>query len=219
MKNIVIVFVHQDDSAFGMGGTAYLLKDRYKLHVICLNQPEPAVRGREMEAECRALNAGLTGLGLPDPYADKATCEKVAEVMKRLDPVAVFGMWPLDFHPHHSACSEITRRAMHLAGINPEFYMFETGFTDQTVRFDPDIFVDITPVFDNKIELIRLYESQNGNDRLVKRCLTQARMRGQQAHCRSTFYRKEEDISYAEGFKMLRPVTSNRKCILFGLSR
>ena len=94
MKSILFVIAHQDDLAFGMGGTAYLLKDRFKLHVACL---------------CRVVREPPDG----DAY--------------------------------------------------------------------------------------------------------NIRMRGQQAHCRSTFYRRDEDISHAEGFKTLRPLTSSRECILFGL--
>ena len=217
-RNILFVIPHQDDLEFGMGGTAYLLKDKYKLTVcLVLGQEASYMRMQEQEAACRMLGADLVSLKRTELFADKATCEEVAEVMRRLDPVAVFGMWPLDVHPDHSASSEITRRAMHMADVNPEFYMFEGDFAVQTVRFDPDIFVDITSVIEAKKELLLCHKSQNTEQDLVEKCMSQFFMRGQQAHCRPIFYRKEEDIAYAEGFKTLRPVTSNRECILFGL--
>ncbi len=42
---VAFVVAHPDDVAFLMGGTAWLRKDRYQLHVICASQGERARRG------------------------------------------------------------------------------------------------------------------------------------------------------------------------------
>jgi len=219
MKTVVIVIVHPDDLAFGLGGTAWLLKAKYKIHVVCLlayGHP----RLEEQQAECAMLNADLTFLDLnPDAvYAGREICEELAEVLRHVAPVAVFSMWPIDFHPEHAACSEITRRALHLSRVRAEFYMFEEGLGDQTAQFEPDIFVDITAVMDNKLALIRCHPSQ-GYERLSKRALEQAAFRGMQAHCRFMFSTTEGYVKYAEGFKPLRPIVHNGANILFDLGR
>ena len=219
MKTVMVVIVHPDDLAFGMGGTAWLPKARYNLHVVCLmtHGVRGGVREEEQKAESAMLNARCTFLNLnaDTVYAGREICEELAEIMRTVNPVAVFGNWPIDYHPEHAACSEIARRAFYLSRVRAEFYMFEAGMGDQTTQFEPDIFVDITSVMDNKLALIRCHKSQDGNERLSKRALEQAAFRGMQSHCRFMFHTTEGYVKYAEGFKTLRPIVHNSSCILF----
>ncbi|HEX2950233.1 MAG TPA: PIG-L deacetylase family protein [Armatimonadota bacterium] len=207
MENVLIIVPHPDDVAFGMGGTALQLKDRYHLHVLCATKGERGVRGQDMAvtaairekeeaAACTMLGADLTFLGLidGDVYADRVVCEQVAEEVRKIQPVAIFTIWPIDSHPDHSAISEITRKACRLAAFTGELYYMEEGMGDQTTCFHPDIYMETTHVYDERLGLLRLHACQNVGDGLVKAAITREQYRGNECGCQ-----------YAEGFKMPFP--------------
>jgi len=218
-RSVIFIVPHPDDLAYGMGGTAYLLKDKYELQVLCLTKGErglsreasketAAIREKEEEAACKILKADLTFLGLIDRevFADRKICERVAEIIKQANPVAIFGLWPIDYHPDHSAAAEIARKAFFLSQVKAEFYMCEEDIIQQTTQFAPDIYVDISRVIKNKIALLRCHKCQNPNDGMVNRSLEQSTFRGYQAGCK-----------YAEGFKTIRPPMNTCQSILFDL--
>jgi N-acetylglucosamine malate deacetylase 1 len=219
VKPVILMCAHPDDIACGMGGTAFLLKRHYKLHVICATKGERGCRGgsmkqtaatreKEERAECRMLGAHVTFLGLIDreAYADRKTCVRVAAIIRRIRPIAVFTLWPIDEHPDHSAMSEVTRKALPLSGVTTETLYYETCLRHQTSQFDPDIFVDITTVIEAKKNLIRCHACQNVNGRLERVFLEQASFRGGLAGC-----------AYAEGFKTVRPWKNTSASVLTSL--
>jgi LmbE family N-acetylglucosaminyl deacetylase len=219
MDSIVFVVAHPDDVAYGMGGSALLLKNKYKLHVVCATRGErglegscmaetAAIREKEEANACKLLNAELTFLDLIDRevFADKANSEKLGRIIECIDPVAVFTIWPVDSHPDHSAISEMTGKALFLTGKKPELYFCEEQGGFQTRHFVPDIHVDISDVMDEKLEVIRCHKCQNSNDTLAQNNLVQFKRRGRECGC-----------GYAEGFKSFLPLTSNRKSILLDL--
>jgi LmbE family N-acetylglucosaminyl deacetylase len=205
MESIVFIVAHPDDVADGMGGTAWLLKDKYKLHVLCGTKGDKgvpgqdeaktaAIREKEEGAACKLLNAELTFLGQADReiYAGREICQQVADIIKEIKPKAIFTTWPVDRHPDHAAISEITTKAIRLAGLDPELYYCEEGKRTQTMHFDPDLYIDITPVIKEKLKLIRCHVCQNTDDRMAQHFLKQAQERGKEAGC-----------DYAEGFKLV----------------
>ena len=216
MNTILLIVPHPDDVAFGMGGTALLLKERFNLHVLCATKGERGVPGQEMAvtaaireqeeaAECAMLGAELTFLGLIDAevFAGQEICHRVAEMIRQLQPVAIFTIWPIDFHPDHSAISEITRKACQIANFSGELYYIEEGLGSQTTSFRPDLYVDVTAVFDERIKLLRCHTCQNGDDGLVTEAIRRAEFRGQECGCQ-----------YAEGFKMTFPPRKGTATIL-----
>lgn len=207
MDNILIIVPHPDDVAFGMGGTALLLKERYRLHVLCASKGERGVPGQEMAmtaaireqeeaAACAMLGAELTFLGLIDGdiFAGREICLQVADIVRRLQPVAVFTIWPIDAHPDHSATAEIAKKACSLAGFSGEFYYIEEGLGSQTTCFRPHIYVDVTPVFTERLRLLRLHACQNVDDGMVREVTARSEFRGLECRCH-----------YAEGFTMPLP--------------
>ena len=207
---IVFVVAHPDDVAHAMGGTAFLLRKKYRLHVLCASKGErgiksktpaeaAAIREPEEAAACRRLNARLTFLGQTDGevFADGDICRSVAGLLRKLRPKAVFTLWPINRHPDHVAVYNIATKAVQLAGLSGsvELYMGENAL-EVTNQFNPDILVDISEVIEEKKELIRMHHSQNPGETHVDKVLERNAFRGRFA-----------GVEYAEGFKTLLPLT------------
>jgi N-acetylglucosamine malate deacetylase 1 len=231
MRNIVIFQAHPDDWAYGMGGTAYLLRDAYKIHVINVTKGErglskeasektAAIRMDEEKAACGIIHADTVFMGQIDGdiYAEKELCDAAVKLLKQLDPVAVFSLWGIDGTVDHAATYGLTLKAMSQAGFlldiqdTRELYFYETGMGSQTNRFDPDLYIDVSDIFEKKKEIIRCYACQNKNDSLAEHSTFQNSARGKAPRC-----------EYAEGFKTFYPLVNKRGgkkcgCILLEIS-
>ncbi len=211
-KNIVFVVAHPDDVSNSMGGTAWLLRHKYDLHVLCATRGERGIKGKTYEeaggirekeeaAASELLMANLTFLDRTNGelFADREICERVAGIFKELQPVAAFTLWPINRHEDHTTVYEITVKALRLAGLEDavEVYMSENGIGGQTNQFEPDLYVDISGVIEQKREIVRCHKSQNQGD--VDRVTRRNEIRGLFAGC-----------EYAEGFKSLRPIMRGR---------
>lgn len=217
MDSVLFIVPHPDDVAYGMGGTALMLRNKFQLHIACASKGERGIPGepdlakvgaiREVEgaAEAAMLGAHLTFLGCIDRevLADQRTNEKVADLLMQIKPRAVFTIWPVDSHPDHSASYEITRKALFLTGLTPEVYFCEESMGDQTTSFTPRIYVDISSVFEEKKKLIRLHPSQNVKDCLVADATRQNSFRGLECGCQ-----------FAEGYQMAHPITNKFRSVL-----
>ena len=84
---------------------------------------------------------------------------------------------------NHSASSEIGRKALRLSGLDAEYYMCEEGLGTQTFQFQPDIYVDISRVFERKLELLRCHVCQNREDHMAQSAARQSAFRGCQTEC------------------------------------
>jgi len=171
MKNkqsIVFITAHPDDVAFSMGGTAALLKQDYELHIICLSSGErgykwdgeglppqsqemAAQREAEELASAELIGATLMFLHEPDGeiFAHKAVCQRVAEELITINPVAVFTMGPFEKQDHSATC-QIARQALFLSKKfwETEFYMLVPfGHTN---LYQPTIYVNTTNVIEEK---------------------------------------------------------------------
>lgn len=219
METILLFQAHPDDVAACMGGTAWMLRDHYRLHTVCATKGErgrtdwtmeqtAAVRQKEQQQESGLLGAELTFLGRIDAelFADAEICHAAAEIIRKVRPAAVFTLWPIDYHPDHSAISEIVRKAHMLAKSTAELLFYEAEFSSQTTQFNPDIYVDVSDVFDHRLRLTQCHACQNVDGRMEQALTEQAVFRGGQAGCK-----------YAEGFKTLRPWKNTTRSVLAGL--
>lgn len=212
--SIVFVVAHPDDVARAMGGTAWLLRKKYRLHVLCASKGERGIEGRslaeaaairekEEAAACRLLKARLTFLGQIDGeiFAGREVCELVAAKLRRLRPRAVFTLWPINRHPDHVSVYDIATKAVKLAGISGgvELYMGENAL-GETNQFAPDILVDISGVIEEKRALVRVHQSQNPTQADEDGVLQRNAFRGRFAGC-----------EYAEPFKTSFPLTVRRR--------
>lgn len=211
-ESVVFIVAHPDDVAHAMGGTALLLHNKYNLHVFCATKgqrgiadktPDEAagIREKEEMAACRILNARLTFLSQMDGevYSDRNACKTIAEELKRLQPKAIFTLWPVNRHPDHVAAYDIAMQAIKQSGISPDtdVYMAENDIGGVTRQFEPDILVDISDIIEEKRELVRLHKSQNPDEDAVSQVIGRNVFRAKFAHC-----------AYAEAFKMTSPVTA-----------
>lgn len=219
--NLVIAGAHPDD-LIGSAGLAFLLKDRFRIHVFDLTRGERGLAAHGVSSEACArirvaeelkavalLDGEAHFLGEVDAsaYAGKAVCERTAALFTELNPHAVITHWPLDVHPDHVICFAVVLKALQLAELEPEVYFFEETF--QSKSFAPDCLVDITPVFDKKVELIRTYACQNENDALVTHKTLDAKFRGSRS-----------GVKYAEAYARWFPENPrwNRKTIFDDLT-
>lgn len=178
---IVIVPAHPDDLIACLG-FAHLARDTFELHVIDYTHGERGCgtekfksgwtkekRTREEQAVCDSIGAKLHWLDEIDgeAYASKESCERLAALLKEIRPRAVFAHWPVDVHTDHVMAGAAALRAVFLSGLRPEIWFFEETY--QAKRFVPDVFVDISSVYDKVWESLRLYECQYRDGSMERR--------------------------------------------------
>lgn len=221
--NIVCVAAHQDDIEVNCLGT--LLKYRQKSAVNITNvvisngdkgfQHHPStpyeevtrVRNAEATKVAEALGGRYICMGQSDEYirdTDQAR-NQLVDILREAKAELVFTLPPIDYNTDHMVTSQITFHATMLANV-------ATIFTDHDplpstpvvyymdavagLEWQPTHYVDITDVWEQKCDLLRLHESQMLNAQkfggmdLVKLSQIQGAHRGLQ--CR---------VEYAEAFK------------------
>jgi LmbE family N-acetylglucosaminyl deacetylase len=217
-KNILIVTAHPDDWEGCMGGTALLLsKQGYKINVLVASRGERGVKdesgnkltdlteaGRIREKEARdaikLINGEINFMGKIDGdiYADKAGVDTVTYFLNKINPDIIFTMWGIDV-PDHAAVGNMALKALWQTGMihSKEVYFMEAGRGVQTNQFIPDFYINITEVYEEKLNIIRCHVSQNRGDRLAK--LNINKIHGQLARC-----------DQAEVFKAYYPTINSR---------
>ena len=93
-----------------------------------------------------------------EAYASRETCHRLAEILKDVNPRAVFGHYPTDIHGDHMMAGAAMLKAVFLSGLKPEVYFFDEVY--QTKGFVPDSMLDISEVIERKYELVRKYKCQ-----------------------------------------------------------
>lgn len=177
--DLVVIAAHPDDAEICVGGTLLRLVDAgWKVGIIDVTRGEMGSRGSiaEREAETAAANRCLgepvrRNLGLPDGrvVASVEARESLARLLRELSPEVVLAQHVEDLHPDHATVGRLAREAWYLSGLSKlaerdggpaarrprRFYHFMGH-----VPFDPTLVVDIGPVWERKVELVRCYRSQ-----------------------------------------------------------
>ena len=220
-EKIVIAGGHPDDLV-GSLGLALLLKDRFDIHVFDFTRGEVGwsghgmeetarVRTAEEESVCAELGATPHFLGEVDgdAYASREATARTADLLRELAPRALVAHWPLDSHMDHVMSTAATLKAAWLVaggrpGRLPEIYFYEE--TSQSRCFHPVFYVDITPVWERKVELMRKYACQNSGDGIVRNKTEDALFRGNQYWC-----------DKAEAYAPYRPWRPGERCLFLEL--
>jgi len=176
--DLLAVAAHRDDAELTCGGT--LLKAAARGHrtgILDLTRGEMGTRGsadeRSQEAERAARVMGVAvreNLGLPDAAIvnTPATRALLMEVIRRLRPRVVIAPAREGRHPDHIAAAQLVRDACFLAGLEkvlpgtpkhrPHKVLHAISFRQDFQK--PTFVVDVSDVFERKMEAVRCYESQ-----------------------------------------------------------
>lgn len=198
--NILAIGAHPDDIEYGCGGT--LLKyakkgDNVYLLVMTKGKGggEAAVRKKEQEQSAKLMQArkvywgGFKDTEIP---VSKRTISTIEKVIKKVNPDEVYVNYFDDTHQDHRVLAHCVITAARYSK-NLLFYEDYTA-----LNFEPNIFVDIEDVLEEKVKLLQEHRSQvnksnpTGLD-TVESVRAIANYRGFQGK-----------VKYAEGFKALR---------------
>jgi N-acetylglucosamine malate deacetylase 1 len=169
---VVIFGGHPDDPESGAGGLSALLARQGHEVILAygttfrgdrrfFDRPEAEVRQEEANAACKVL--GTTPKFFPYAHeklvADEATLQAVSSWLDEVKPDIVVTHWPLDSHPNHHAVSSLVWQCYGRKG-RWNLYFFEVLTDQQTLAFQPELYLDIGPVRDVKRKALDQHRSQ-----------------------------------------------------------
>jgi N-acetylglucosamine malate deacetylase 1 len=179
--DILAIGIHPDDVELSCGGT--LIKHvalGFKVGIIDLTYGEMGTRGskeiRLQEAENAKNIIGAIvreNLGFRDCFANNDEAHQLAliKIIRKYQPDIILTNAPRDRHPDHGLAAEITYDACFKSGLRK----IETDLNGvaqspwrpkvtynyiQGRYIDPDMVVDITGYFDQKMESVKAHASQ-----------------------------------------------------------
>jgi len=176
--DVLAIYAHRDDIELTCGGT--LLKAQSLGHstaIIDLSQGETGTRGsadlRAQEASRAAEILGVSArinLGFPDAAIVNTpqTRNEVAKAVRQFTPRIVIAPSERGRHPDHRVTAELVRDACFIAGLRkiepsvpahrPHKVIHCLSFREDYIK--PTFVVDISDVFEQKLEAVKQYESQ-----------------------------------------------------------
>ncbi len=221
MNKVLVIAVHPDDETLGCGGTLLKHKARGdKIHWLIATKLYKAenfdmdrIKEREEEIEKVALSYGFDSvnrLNIPtmrvDEYSMSELIGKISKIFKKIQPDTVYLPFKSNIHSDHRKIFEAaysctkTFRYPFIKKIYMMETLSETEFAPGTKEdsFIPNIFSDITPFFEKKLEIMRIYKSEIGEHpfpRSEENIRALAVLRGAAAGC-----------GYAESFMLLKEI-------------
>jgi LmbE family N-acetylglucosaminyl deacetylase len=179
-----------------------------------------AIREAEARASAAVIGATVIWMGFPDEFLfnDRLTRERFIDAIRESRPDILFIHSEDDYHPDHRIAGQIARDAripasVELVATNFPRTDIPTTFVMDTYKgrnFEPEVFVDISPVVERKKTMLAAHESQGAwmqhvfKTDMAAGMLVQSRFRGEQA-----------GYEYAEGFQLLKdwPYTGDWKLL------
>lgn len=174
--DLLLFGAHPDDVEWGAGGTILLAKEQgMSFALVDLTAGEMGSRGtpqeRNAEAELAAIYAGAVArenLLLPDCglVDTPETRRLIATTIRRLRPRIVLAPYWEDRHPDHAAAGAMVRNSVLFCTLQklddahgpykPELFAYYLLHNFQK----PTFVIDVTAVYDRKLELLRLHKTQ-----------------------------------------------------------
>lgn len=197
---ILALGAHPDDIEYGCGGTFIKLARRgEEIYFMVLTKGEfggdAEIRQKEQEEAMKFMGvkkifwAGYKDTELPN---ERIIISDIDSVISEINPREVYVNYVEDIHQDHRTLAECTLAATRY--VRRVFF-----YEDYTsVNFEPDIFVDIENVLDEKQELMKIYTSQ-----VVKAYPTKLDM-VESVKATANFRGFQGKVKYAEGFKAFR---------------
>jgi LmbE family N-acetylglucosaminyl deacetylase len=197
---ILALGAHPDDIEYGCGGT--FLKFARKgmdIYFMVLTKGEfggdPETREKEQEEAMKLLGVkkifwgGYIDTELP---SERIVITKIDEVIEEVKPDEVYVNYIEDIHQDHRMLAECTLAATRYV----KRVFFYEDYT--SINFEPDIFVDIEDVLEEKQKLIQVYSSQVDKAYPTKLDMVES------VKAIANFRGFQGKVKYAEGFKAFR---------------
>jgi bacillithiol biosynthesis deacetylase BshB1 len=176
--DLLAIAAHRDDCELTCGGTlARAVRQGHRVGILDLTRGEMGTRGsaelRAEEAMRAAKVLGITqreNLGLADAgiVNDPSTRELLARAIRRFHPRVVIAPALEGRHPDHRVSAQLIRDACFISGLakvapdvpkhRPLKILHTLAYRQDFVR--PTFVVDVSDVFELKLEAIRCYKSQ-----------------------------------------------------------
>ncbi|MED1793807.1 bacillithiol biosynthesis deacetylase BshB1 [Brevibacillus nitrificans] len=221
--DILAIGAHPDDVEIGASGSLLLAaKQGKRVGILDLTYAELSSNGnverRQQEAAAADKLLGVVerfNFGLPDRGLETVKEEairKVVELIRTTRPQIVLAPYHQDRHPDHESVSRIVREAVFSAGIRkyladqtPPAYrptQLLYYFINSTVT--PQVVVDVTSVYSEKMEVLRCYRSQfELEEGSVTTPLTNGYL--EMVEYRERLFGQQAGVTYAEGFMSATP--------------
>ncbi|MED4783163.1 bacillithiol biosynthesis deacetylase BshB1 [Brevibacillus choshinensis] len=221
--DILAIGAHPDDVEIGAAGSLLLAaKQGKRVGILDLTFAELSSNGdvarRQQEAAAADKVMGVAerfNFGLPDRGLEAVKGEainRVVDLIRRTRPQIVLAPYYQDRHPDHESVSRIVREAIFNSGIRKyqpdESYpayrpsQFLYYFINSTVT--PQVVVDITSVYTEKMEALRCYRSQfELEEGSVTTPLTNGYL--ESVEYRERLFGQQAGVTYAEGFMSATP--------------
>jgi LmbE family N-acetylglucosaminyl deacetylase len=186
MQNVLVVAPHSDDETLGCGGTILRHReagDRIHWLLVTVSHVDyggfTAERIAEREKEIERVAAhyrfdSVTSLGFPATMIDSMPLGQlvgaVSKVFRSIEPNVLYLPYRGDVHSDHTttfdavaACTKwfrhpYVKRVLCYEAISET----EFGINPDSNGFRPNVFVDITPYFEKKLEIMREYAGELG---------------------------------------------------------
>ncbi len=197
---ILALGAHPDDIEYGCGGTFIKFARRgEEIYFMVLTKGEfggdAEVRQKEQEEAMKFMGVkkifwgGYKDTELPN---ERIIISDIDRVISEINPNEVYVNYIDDIHQDHRTLAECTLAATRY--VRRVFF-----YEDYTsVNFEPDIFVDIENVLEEKQELINIYSSQVAKTYPTKLDMVES------VKAIANFRGFQGKVKYAEGFKAFR---------------
>ena len=224
MKLDILAFgAHPDDIELSCAGTLMIEKwNGKKVGIADLTRGELGTRGsaemRKEEAANAAIVMGMDvreNLGMADGFFknDEEHQKKIVATIRKYQPEIILCNAPEDRHPDHGRSASLLNDAAFLSGLK-KIETFENNMPQPEWRpkyvfnfiqdryLTPHFVVDITSVFDKKIEAIKQYKTQfyNPESEEVDETYISSPDFLDSVIYRSKMFGKMIGVKYAEGF-------------------
>ncbi len=197
---ILALGAHPDDIEYGCGGT--FLKFARKgenIYFMVLTKGEfggdPGIRQKEQEKAMKLVGVkkifwgGCIDTELPN---ERIIITRIDKVIAEVKPDEVYVNYLYDIHQDHRALAECALAATRYV----KRVFFYEDYT--SINFEPDIFVDIEDVLEEKQNLIRVFSSQVSKSYPTKLDMVES------VRAIANFRGFQGKVKYAEGFKAFR---------------
>ena len=198
--NILALGAHPDDIEYGCGGTFLkFARKGEKIYFMVLTRGEyggdPEKRQKEQEKSMKFLGVkkifwgGYIDTELPN---EREIISHIDSVIGEINPKEVYVNYIDDIHQDHRMLAKCTLAATRYV----KRVFFYEDYTSN--NFEPDIFVDIGDVLEEKQKLIQIYTSQVAKAYPTKLDMVES------VKAIANFRGFQGKVKYAEGFKAFR---------------